>query len=106
MTMQKKTVVDVEGVLIYLLEVLSSARAGDTEELDEGAYAYARDVLEAAELPLKDLGMYGAVEDSIDESERLILVAQFDEADQLLLETIRNIMEKSGTNARLQRLYT
>lgn len=106
MKMQHKTVVDVENLFDYLLGVLSSAKKGDRAELEDGAFAYAREVLQAAEMPLVKLGMYEATVHAFAESERLILTGRFDEADKLLLGTVREMMEKSGTNARLRKLYT
>lgn len=62
--MQKKDVRDVESTLNYLLGVLSSVEHGDRQEFDEGAYAYARKVLIAAEQAIKKLGMYEATQRS------------------------------------------
>lgn len=106
MKMQKKTVADVESLFNYLLSVLSSAERGDRQELDEGPYAYAQAVLAAAEGSLRKLGMYEAAEHALNESERLVLTGQLGEAHKLLLTTVREMMEKSGTNDQLRKLYT
>ncbi|MES1196656.1 MAG: hypothetical protein ABUL58_06905, partial [Steroidobacter sp.] len=106
MKLQKQTIADVESTLNYLLGVLSSAKKGDRRYLDGGAYKYAREVLEAAEQPLRALGMYEVTEHAINESERLILAGHFDEADNLLLSTGREMLEKSGSNDRLRKMYT
>lgn len=106
MKFQKKTVADVESVLSYLLGVVSSVQRGDREELETGAFAYARAVLMAAEGPLKKLGSYEAAEHAINEAERLILAGEIAAADDLLLATAREMMEKSGTNDRLRKTYS
>jgi len=105
MKLRPQTVRDVESVLNYLLGVLSSVKRGDRQELEEGAFDYARKVLAAAESPLRKLGMHEAAGHAINESERLILAGQLDEADQLLLRVGREMVEKSGTNDRLRKLY-
>lgn len=103
--MQNKTVADVENVLEYLQSVAFQTEKGNREEFETGAHKYARDVLAAAEQPLRKLGMYEAAERAINESERLITAGQFKNADQLLLDVAREMMEKSGTNDRLRKLY-
>lgn len=106
MKLQKKTVIDVENVFDYLMGVCGLASQGNREAFEKDAFNYARMVLQAAEQPMQKLGMYVATQHVFDEAERLILVGRFEDADQLLLKTVREMMEKSGTNARLRKLYS
>jgi hypothetical protein len=101
--MQRKTVVDVENLFDYLQGVVSATRRGEDEI--KIAYPYARTVLQSAKQSLSKLNLYEAAEHAINESERLILDGLFEEADKLLLDTVRDMMERSGTNARLRKLY-
>lgn len=100
---QKKSFADVEDVLVGLMGVVTAARGG--EQRISTAYPYARTVLAGAEASLKKLDLYDKARHAIDESERLILAGHFDEADKLLCETAREMMERSGTNDRLRKLY-
>jgi len=99
----KKTVKDVEDVLGYLQGIVSSTRRGEDEM--KIAYPYARTVLQEAEQPLRKLDLYEKASHAIDQSERMILAGQFDEADKLLCLTARELMEISGTNDGLRKLY-
>ena len=101
-----KTVADVESLLGYLLSLLTSAKRGNRKGFDEGAFNYARLVLAAAERPLTRLGMYLATEAALNESEQLVAAGELDKADVLLLKLVREMMEKSGSNDRLRKLYT
>jgi len=100
---QKKSIADIEDVLVGLMGVVTATKRG--EERVSTAYPYARTVLAGAEGALKKLDLYEKARHAIDESERLILAGQFDEADKLLYETAREMMERSGTNDRLRELY-
>lgn len=105
MKMRPQNIKNVETTLVYLLDVLSAAERGDRERLDGGAFDFARKVLAAAEKPVRKVGMYEAIEQAINESERLIRSGQFSDADQLLLGVTREMMEKSGSNDSLRKLY-
>lgn len=105
MKIQKRTVAEVESVLSYLLGVCSSVEQGDRVQLERGAFAYAREIVMGAEGPLKKLGLYEAAEHAVNEGERLILAGEVAAADELILKTAREMMEKSGTNDRLRKLY-
>lgn len=50
--------------------------------------------------------MYLATETALNESERLVSDGQIDKADDLLLALVREMMEKSGSNDSLRKLYT
>lgn len=100
---QKHTVADVEETLVYLQGIALGTERGEDEH--KIAYPYARTVLAGAERPLKKVGLYEQARHAIDESERLILAGQFDKAISLLGDTAREMMERSGTNDRLRKLY-
>lgn len=104
MFMENKSVKDFEDVFDLLLGILTQTKNGNNEDFDM-SWSYARRVLEAASKPLIKLGVYEVAKFTLDESERLILAGEFEKADQLLLTTVRDIMEKSGTNKRLRKLY-
>lgn len=103
--LQPQTITDVEHMLGYLLSVLRSARDGNRKELDAGAFDFARKVLAAAERPLNKLGIYSATEQVLNESEQLVVAGPLEEAGKFLLGFVREMMEKSGTNDRLRKLY-
>lgn len=105
MKIHKRTVGEVETVLNYLLGVVSSVELGDREQLERGAFAYAREIVLGAEGPLKKLGCYEAAEHAVNEGERLLLAGEIAAADDLILKTAREMTEKSGTNDRLRKLY-
>lgn len=94
-----------ESLFDYLQVVCGLAKSGDKHELEEGAFDYARAVLQAAEQPMKKLGVHEGTENAINEAEKCILANRFDEANQILLSMVKAIMEKSGTKARLHQLY-
>jgi hypothetical protein len=100
---QKSSIADVESMLDYLLATVMLAKKGDHDP--KSAYAYARTVLRDAEVALRKGGFHDMAHHAVDESERLVLARQFDEADQLILNTAREMMERSGTNDRLRKLY-
>jgi hypothetical protein len=100
-----QSVTEIESLLTGLLGVVSAVKAGDRRELEEGVFGYAHQVVASAETPLRKLGMYEATAHAVNESERLLRSEQFDEADDLLLALTRGMMEKSGTTARLERIF-
>lgn len=102
--MLPQTVQDVEELLIYLTGTVTKRRNGIVDEIDP--YEHARSVLTAAEPDLRKLGMYADAEHAINDSERLIQAGRFDEADDLLLNTVEEMMEKSGTSKRLRASYS
>lgn len=104
--MTRQTVRDVESMLTYLTFTLDMRRNGAAGVAGRDPYGYARDVLAAAEPDLRQLGMYEDAERAVNDSERLIQAGRFDEADDLLLRTVREMMEKSGTNKRLRASYS
>lgn len=104
--MLRKTVEDVERLLTALTGAVSKRRRGvaeDDGQIDD--YEYARRVLAAAEPDLRKLGMYEETERAINDSERLMQAGRFDEADDVLLNTAREMMKKSGTYERMAAEY-
>lgn len=104
MKLNPKTVMDVENTFDYLLGVVSLAEDGDREDLEDGAFNYARMVLEAAEEPMDKLGMYDITLQTFNAAEELALTDKFTEALHLLVGAVRVLREKSGTNEKLRRL--
>jgi hypothetical protein len=103
--MRKTTVADFEEVLEYLQNVIYRARKGDIAELEAVDYRYAQDALAAAEESLREINMYEAAENAVNESRKLVLAGNFDTAEELVLSTVRKVMETSGSNERLRLLY-
>jgi hypothetical protein len=102
-----EVVTEFEGLLMYLMSFVSKAKEGVISEAEyRSSSEYVRQKLIVAETALRNLGMYDAVKHAIDESQRLIAADTFDEADQLLLNTVREMMERSGTHERLRRQYS
>src|SRR6188768_735340 len=106
MKLRPQTIDDVEMVLTGLLGVIGLVKRGNRQQLDDGAFSYAHQVVVNAEGPLRRLGMYEATLNAIVESERLVNTGQLDDADVPVLTIAREMMDKSGTNARLRKRYT
>lgn len=97
---------DVENTFDYLMDVCGIASQGDKEEFDLGAFDYARMLLKAAERPMQKLEEYEAASNVLNTADQLALSEQFEEADHILLAFAEELKEKSGTNAKLRKLYT
>lgn len=102
MCLKAKTVADVENVLDFLLGVILLAKEGDTQEIKDGAFDYARQVLQAAEQPMRALNMYEVTLRAITEGEKLALEKDYKSAFKVLQKATCELMEKSGTTDKLR----
>ncbi len=102
MSLNKKTVADVEIIFDYLLGVLSQVKQGNNQELTDGAFDYAKIVLSAAEEPMRVINMFDTTLRAFKEAERLVRKAHSHDALRLLTITSDELMEKSGTSEKLR----
>lgn len=102
MTLSKKTVSDVENIFDFLLGVVALAKSGDKQEIENGAFDYAKMVLQAAEEPMRELNLYDKSLNAINEAERFVIIEDFKEAYQLLQRANCELMQRSGTTEHLR----
>jgi hypothetical protein len=101
---RKGSVADFENMLDFLLATVMLAKKGECAD-PKADYVYARTVLRNTEAALRAGGFYEMAHHAVHESERLVTAGQFDTADQLILDTARQMRGRSGTNDRLRKLY-
>ncbi|MFD0913876.1 hypothetical protein [Methylophilus luteus] len=105
MTLKPKTIADVENTYDFLLGVVSLAKAGDTHEIENGAFDYSRMILKAAEQPLRALNMFDVTMSTINEAERFIDVEDYKGAYNVLQSGSCKLMEKSGTAEKIRQPF-
>lgn len=101
---RRKLVTEVEHSL-GALSCSVSLEAKRHDHLIEISFARTRREIEAAKVPLSELGMYERVLAAVDQAEVLLKNAQYEAGSELLLDMFQELMRKSGTSERYGRRY-
>jgi hypothetical protein len=101
---KRKLVVEVE----HFLGSLAGETALEVQRhspLIEVAYVIMRRRIEAAKVPLDELGMYVPIVAAVDQAEALLRDGQGEVGSELLFDMFQELMRKSGTSERYGRRY-
>jgi hypothetical protein len=101
---KRKLVVEVEEQLM-VLSGETSLEAKRHDDLFELSYTITRRAIEAARVPLAELGMYEDVVAAVDRAEALAKNAEYAAGSDLLFDTFQALMRKSGSYERYGRRY-
>lgn len=103
----KRSVAEFERTLIGMQGGISLYRKGIDEFYVSQGFPLARERLEAARRELEALGLYERCRDTLTQAEALIRQGpeHDEEAETLILETNRALMQASGTYEAMRRRY-
>jgi hypothetical protein len=104
--MSKKAIRELENTLIGLQGGFTQYRSGIDESFVPHGFAIARQKLQAARSGMEQLGLFELCRDAIDRAEELVkLGPEYDEeAELLILNANRELMEASGSYDRTSAL--
>jgi hypothetical protein len=103
--MGKKQVREFENTLIGIQGGFTQYRRGIDEYFVPHGFAIAREKLEAARRDLETLGLYEQCRDALARSEELVKLGpeHDEEAEMLILNANRALMQASGTNEAMRK---
>lgn len=101
---KRKLVVEVEKDLMSL-STQTFFEGKRPDPLIAIGYAMARKNIGAAELPLREIGMYEKVVAGVDQADAWRKGARYDEASDLLFDLFQELILKSGTSEQMGRRY-
>jgi hypothetical protein len=90
-----KTAIDIQNTFYYLIDAVCIARDGDKEDIENGGFTYARMILEAGEYAMREIAMYEIILQTFVKAEQLAMNEQYQEALDLLRNTLSLLIEKS-----------
>jgi hypothetical protein len=101
---KRRLIVDVEEELIAL-DMATSLLAKEPDDLIEYHYSGTREAIEKARAPLIALGMYDRAKEAVDIADAFRQRAEYKAASKVLYATFRELMRRSGTDARYEKKY-